>query len=583
MALKSGFFNAIETDGVYDRVYSADEYTNFYSAFLRDGVRRSGNDDFKCTASGLIITVAAGFAICGSKWVNNETATTLAAVVPPVGEYSRIDRVFLHVDTNEATRAASIVYRTGTPAANPQPPAKNTDTGIFELCLCNVTVAPAATSLVLNDTRGNSSLCGWVTTPVGYDDFFTSLDSAFNQYMENAQGEFNSWFDEVRETLAVATLFKQYTWFVETTATTTTSVTFNIPQYDPTGVDIVQVYTNGMLEIAGVDYAISGSTVTFTNPKIAGSQILVVVYKSIDGEGLGSVSDEVTALQNEVDAMADAYEYNYICNGETDNEGLYDLIYGKQSSIAENGYIKVNIYGTFGATHARGWFSDTQSGIFMWFGANWGNRKIILDFANCSPISINGEDYTELPDGTEIPAVRYFVVDVNSNIEFHNLNLITNNIASFSTAPTKLTMVNCRVTMNFDSDYWNDACAVFAYNGCFYRCLIKVVNGCCFDTSLSTKILKVVDCECYAYSIVGESGTIAGIVLHVNSNYIVPVQMERVNCPVVALTGYEQRICILDEITTVAHAVYSNIVSTLPITATNQNVSGKLNISLPYM
>ena len=53
MALQSGFYNAMEIDGTFDRVYSADEYTNFYSAFIRDGVRRSGEDDFKVTANGL--------------------------------------------------------------------------------------------------------------------------------------------------------------------------------------------------------------------------------------------------------------------------------------------------------------------------------------------------------------------------------------------------------------------------------------------------------------------------------------------------------------------------------------------------
>ena len=33
MALKSGFYNAFEVDGVYDRTYTAVEYTDFYAAF----------------------------------------------------------------------------------------------------------------------------------------------------------------------------------------------------------------------------------------------------------------------------------------------------------------------------------------------------------------------------------------------------------------------------------------------------------------------------------------------------------------------------------------------------------------------
>ena len=205
MALKSGFYNAIEAGGVYDRVYSADEYTNFYSAFLRDGVRRSGADDLKCTAAGLVVTVGVGYAICGSKWVHNDTAATLSTITPPVGEYSRIDGVFLHVDTNEITRAASFVYRTGTPAAEPQAPAKDSTSGVFELLLCTVRVAPNATTVLLTDTRANPTLCGWVTTPVGYDDYFVSLDDQFNEWLQHSQNDFDEWFANLRQTLAVTT------------------------------------------------------------------------------------------------------------------------------------------------------------------------------------------------------------------------------------------------------------------------------------------------------------------------------------------------------------------------------------------
>lgn len=300
MSLKSGFYNAVEVEtGVYDRVYSADEYTNFYSAFLRDGVRRSGADDLKCTASGLVITINAGFAICGSKWIHNDTAATLPTITPPTGSYSRIDGVFLHVDTNEETRAASFVYRTGTPAATPEPPTKDTASGVFELCLCYVNVAPNASSVSITDKRGDAAVCGWVMSPVGYDDYFMQFENEFADYMESAQNAFDSWFANARETLAVATLFKQYTQYIQAAETISTAE-IEIVQYDPTGVDILQVYVNGMLLISGTDYTVNNKLITFTIPKIAGTEILIVVYKSIDGTGLGSVSDEVTQLQTDV-------------------------------------------------------------------------------------------------------------------------------------------------------------------------------------------------------------------------------------------------------------------------------------------
>lgn len=349
MALKSGFYNAVEVEtGVFDRTYSADEYTNFYSAFLKDGVRRSGLNDLNCTASGLVVTVGAGYAICGSKWINNDTAATLPTITPPTGQYSRIDGVFLHVDTNEATRAASFVYRTGTPAATPTPPEKSADSGVFELCLCYVLVVPNATSVSITDKRGDASVCGWVTSPVGYDDYFEQFETEFAALIADKTAEFETWFANVRETLAVATLFKQYTQYIQTTETTTTA-TISIVQYDPTGVDILQIYCNGMLLIYGVDYTLDGTTITFIVPKIAGTDILIVVYKSIDGTGLGSVSDEITQLQEDVaELQSDVADLNELFVIDNKNKGSGGSIAANTAEtyafdITKGGYIPVGI------------------------------------------------------------------------------------------------------------------------------------------------------------------------------------------------------------------------------------------------
>lgn len=322
MSLKSGFYNAVEIEsGVFDRSYSADEYTDFYSAFLKDGVRRSGLNDLVCSAAGLVVTVGEGYAIAGSKWIHNDTAATLPTITPPTGQYSRIDGVFLHVDTNEETRAASFVYRTGTPAATPTPPSKSTASGIFELCLCYVAVAPNATTVQITDKRGDASVCGWVTSPVGYDDYFDQFETEFAAFIANETNAFETWFSNLRETVATTTLFKQYTQYIKTTAASTTTATIEITQYDPTGVDILQVYCNGMLLIYGVDYSVSGTTITFNVAKVKDTEILIVVYKSIDGAGLGSVSDEVTQLQTDVAGL------------QTDVQNLQGLITTQTFSI----------------------------------------------------------------------------------------------------------------------------------------------------------------------------------------------------------------------------------------------------------
>ena len=316
MALKSGFYNAMKSGSVYDRTYNADDYKNVFAAFIKDGVRRSGMDDFRVIASGLALSVKMGFAICGGRWVNLDADYSLTTVTPPVGDYSRMDAVVLRVDANEATRAASLIYRTGTASSSPTAPAKSTTTGVSELIIATVLVAPGATTVRVTDTRSDANYCGWITTPVGYDDYFVSLESRFN-----------TWFNDVQNELASVTLFKQYMWRTVLDSPAS-SVTFSIPQYDSTGTDILQIYVNGLLEIKGVDYTISGSTITFgtggggTGTKIAGTEIVVICYKSIDGTGLGSVSDEITELQNDMALLSDTNDYKYVCNGTNDNVRL---------------------------------------------------------------------------------------------------------------------------------------------------------------------------------------------------------------------------------------------------------------------
>lgn len=415
MALKSGFYNAFEVDGVYDRTYSADEYTNFYSAFLTDGVRRSNDDDLKCTASGLVISVAAGYAICGSKWVHNESSYDLPAVVPPTGSYSRIDRVFLHVDTTEGTRAASFVYREGTPAAVPTPPDKSSATGVFELCLANVTVAPNASSVTIQDTRAVDSLCGWVKTPIDQ-----------------------------------------------------------------------------------------------------------------------------------------AMEYNYICNGATDNEDLAAFLEDKRAAIPAGGSIKVNVIGNFGATNPATW-------LFA-FGSSWGNKKIILDFANCSPLNIEG--------------FTYFIYALNP-FEIYNLSANLVNVGSFAAqGTTKLYMKNCRVnmSMNNGSDY-----AIFAYDGTFENCVINVLNGICFLTVSATKMIRVNGCECYAYGT--DAIFYSGYVIFASDN--VPVVTNQLICPTVAVEGFTQKSAIRDH-EAGTHASYTDTITALTIDAENQNVAGTIPLSVSY-
>lgn len=390
MAQSSGFFNALQAGGVYDRLYNADDYSSNMGAIISTGVRRSGNNDLRVTANGLQITVAAGRAWIEGRWYYNDSALELTTVTPPTGTLSRADGVYLQLNSNVNGRTITLVYKTGQQSASPAAPACTRTGGIYEIMLASVAVAPGATAVTVTDTRPNASVCGWVTSPVGYDDYWQNLDA-----------EFNEWFTATKDTVASVTLFKQYFWNY-TMPQAATQVSFNIPQYDPSGTDILNVYTNGLLEIPGVDYRVNvqGDGVTsliFTEQKQAGTEIVILCYKSIDGTGLGSVSGEITALQNQVAALGNMNEFYYFCNGSTDNVQISTLVQNFLNGSASDGRkIKIHICGTFGVTAAVTGAGSTAD-PFRWFNfaaTATTNRRVALDFCNCSPVDIQPQSGT---------------------------------------------------------------------------------------------------------------------------------------------------------------------------------------------
>lgn len=561
MALNSGFYNAMNVGGEYDRKYNADDYTNIFAAFIKDGVRRSGADDFKVSASGLALTVKKGYAVCGGRWVHLDADYALGSITPPVGDYSRIDAVVLRVDANETTRAASLLIRQGTASASPVAPGKDTTTNVTELIIAHVRVAPNASSVTVTDRRSNANLCGWVTTPVGYDDYFTSLDSQFDE-----------WFSKARDTLSSVTLFKQYKWRT-VLQSAANYVMFDIPQYTAGGTDIINVYVNGLLETEGVDYTLSGKTVTFgtggggTGTKVAGTEIVVICYKSIDGTGLGSVSDEITALQNTVDTFADVNEFIYICNGKTDNVELSRIAQEWLNGGTDYGSKIIRVYGTFGAT-APASGGGTSSNLYRWFNFGQGsatNRKITFDFTGCSQIDI------------PCTAGTYNIIFFGLNVNIIGANVLASGEAyvyMFSTAAaTVINADDCRFWITANAGY-------IARGGTFRNCRCSLTtndgDAFCFNV-LSGGLLRLFGGEYYAYAPTGNQSA----VVYVNSGQANAVVMTYgINCPTNARSGYVQTYAF-NALSNSAKCSFTDTVTTLPISGDGQNIRGTIKHNLP--
>ena len=517
MAERSGFFNALYTNGEYDRKYNANDYCDNLAVVIGNGVLRSNDDDLRVTASGMTVSVAAGRAWINGHYYYNDAPKGFAIASAPTGG-SRCDRIMLRLDTQVSVRSVSLRYAQGTAANNPVMPAPVRSGTIYELVLADIYVSTNASSVVVSDQRANANLCGWVFSTRGNEDFFKTLDS-----------DFASWFGEKKDTLASVAMFKRYNWRTVLT-TSTQTVGFNIPQFDEE-TSFAEVYVNGILDYENEDYTRNGSIITFKNPLVAGTEIIVKAYKSIDGTGIESVSDEITQLQNAIDMLNTSAGYDYKCNGIDDNVKLSQLATAWLEGGDDYSSKTIRVYGTFGAQAPYGGSGDMFD-PYKWIavaGDNYANRKIIFDFSCCSqlnfPIVAGAYNYIFYGIDAHIIGADVYAYEKSSNTT----------VIAFSTVAGTVYAENCR--------FWltgHTTCKI-SCTGTFTNCFGSVANtvgeSYCF-TPLSNSLLRVNGGEYMAYS--GSASSASAVVGHQSGSANAVSILNGVNAPTATRSGYYQ-------------------------------------------
>ena len=559
MAQSSGFFNALLNNGQYDRKYNAEDYSDNLAAIIGTGVRRSNDNDLYVSAvGGMILNVNIGRAWIEGKWYKNDTVFTGFSVpTAPTGDRGRVDRIVLRLDKNIDARMIELVYLTGTAAITPSAPALTRNESVYEIAIADIAVRPNVTEVTQSDVydrRADAEVCGWVTSPIGYDDYWANLDA-----------EFYAWFGDVKDTLASVTMFKEYHWHM-TTESETNTVTFDIPQYDPSGVDILKVYVNGILEIETNDYTVTNSIITFNTQKIAGTEIDVFVYKSIDGTGLGSVSDEITELQKEMATVKNIGDYIYICNGYDDNVKLSELAQEFLNGGSDNNQMVISVYGNFGANAPFAGIGTSVS-RYRWFSlgaAGSTSRKIVFDFEGCSQITLNCQ-----------PSYQY-IGFYGHSVNIRNANVVANcrntdgSFQMFSSTSGAVNADNCRFVI---SGYSN---CLIAETGTFTNCIGDVTNSrgdsYCFNVS-NTGLLRINGGEYYSYT--GQSANSAAVVYTASSATAAVVITNGMNCPTVSKELHYQKNAVLCN---AGLGSFSNTISTLAIT---KSVSQAVSVTIP--
>lgn len=563
MAQSSGFFNALKSGADYDRKYNADDYSDNLAAIFSTGVRRSGDNDlYVQAAGGMALSIGIGRAWIDGKWYKNDTVfTDFTVPTAPTGDRGRVDRVVLRLNRNIEARNIELKYLTGTPALSPSAPALTRSGGIYEIALADIAVNPSVTEITqsdIYDRRSDPEVCGWITSPLGSEEWYKNHDV-----------DFETWFKKVRDTLAVSTLFKQYRQRIVLENLTNT-VTFNIPQYDPTGVDILNVYVNGNFCSENDDYTANGSVITFTAEKIAGTIVDVIVYQSIDGEGLKSVADIVADLQAQMSTVKNIGEYIYICNGYDDNVKLSDIAQNFLNGGNDNNQMIITVYGKFGANapYAGSGLTTSRYRWFSFGAAGNTSRKIVFDFEGCSAITLNCQ-----------PSYHY-IGFYGQGVNIRNANVIANcrntdgSFQMFSSTSGAVIADNCRFWISGYSGCY------IAETGTFTNCRGDVTNSrgdsYCFNVS-TNGLLRVNGGEYYAYT--GQSSNAAAVVYTASSAANAIAITYGMNCPTVAKELHYQKNAILCNN---GYGSFSETITALTVTkATNQNVRGTIPLNKP--
>lgn len=168
----------------FDRAVDEEFLSAYLGAYTSNGVYPETANSLKVTAgTGLNIAVQPGKCWVNGKFGYIDKAETL--MLNTAGDTNRTDSVVIRLD---------LINRTMEPVIKNNSTTLQRDSDIWEIMLAKVTVKAGAqqiSSADITDTRGDSTLCGYVYNrlqEIDTTDLFAQYDAAFKQWFESIQG-----------------------------------------------------------------------------------------------------------------------------------------------------------------------------------------------------------------------------------------------------------------------------------------------------------------------------------------------------------------------------------------------------------
>lgn len=191
MAETSGFFNALESGGTYDRVYDANDFAEYFALFIGNGVFADPMNQLKVVPkSGLTVTLKKGNAFIDGYWykLSEDMDFTLS---PNGTSYAITDVIAVTLDkTNRVITAKKKEQVSSIVPVN--------NGVVHELIVASISLGVGVSSItegMITDQRPYEDYCGFVTGTVDQIDageMFTQLEAQFNEWFSTIQGKLTS-------------------------------------------------------------------------------------------------------------------------------------------------------------------------------------------------------------------------------------------------------------------------------------------------------------------------------------------------------------------------------------------------------
>ncbi|WP_153123289.1 hypothetical protein [Peribacillus tepidiphilus] len=195
---KSFIFDSVNGD----RKYKAEDWTNYFSKFITNGVFPNIASNLQVIADGTDMTVRLK---AGAAWINGRMYENTDDLILPIdvadGVLNRIDRIVIQLSyVNREIRAK---VKKGTFASSPVAPTLQRDADVYELGIADISVNKGITSIkqsLVTDLRLNTSLCGIVSSLIQPDTtaIFNQYQQWFNETSQMHEDEFQTWFDSIK-------------------------------------------------------------------------------------------------------------------------------------------------------------------------------------------------------------------------------------------------------------------------------------------------------------------------------------------------------------------------------------------------